>query len=83
MASSAIDLQPYALLSDEACEPRTVVARQRLGERLCILGHHYRRNEVFRHAGFSGDSQKLSRLARIERGRIVCTSTSARSMLDI
>ena len=63
MAATAIDLQPYASLSDEECEQRIVAAKQALGERLCILGHHYQRDEVFRHADFSGDSLKLSRQA--------------------
>ena len=63
MAATAIDLQPYASLSDEQCEQRIVAAKRSLGERLCILGHHYQRDEVFRHADFSGDSLKLSRQA--------------------
>ncbi len=63
MAATAIDLQPYASLSDEECEQRILAAKRALGERLCILGHHYQRDEVFRHADFSGDSLKLSRQA--------------------
>ena len=56
-------IQPYTLLDDEACESRILAARETLGERLVILGHHYQRNEVFRHADFTGDSLKLSRQA--------------------
>ncbi|VAW71548.1 Quinolinate synthetase [hydrothermal vent metagenome] len=60
---SAAAIQPYALLDDEECEQRILAAKQALGNRLVILGHHYQRDEVFRHADFSGDSLKLSRKA--------------------
>ena len=56
-------IQPYTLLNDEDCEARILAAREELGERLVILGHHYQRDEVFRHADFTGDSLKLSRQA--------------------
>ncbi|MDT8281523.1 MAG: quinolinate synthase NadA [Gammaproteobacteria bacterium] len=56
-------IQPYTLLDDEECELRILRARETLGERLVILGHHYQRDEVFRHASFTGDSLKLSRQA--------------------
>ncbi|MDH5216306.1 MAG: quinolinate synthase NadA [Gammaproteobacteria bacterium] len=63
MAVSAINLQPYAMLSDDECDARIVAAKEKLGERLVILGHHYQREEVFKHSDFVGDSLKLSRMA--------------------
>ena len=63
MAATAIDLQPYASLNDEDCDRRILRAKQALGERVVILGHHYQRDEIFKHAFFSGDSLKLSRQA--------------------
>ncbi|MEW6647398.1 MAG: quinolinate synthase NadA [Pseudomonadota bacterium] len=61
--AEALPIEKYAGLSDEECEARIVAAKEQLGERLVILGHHYQREEVFRHADFSGDSLKLSREA--------------------
>jgi len=60
---SAAAIQPYTLLGDDDCEARILRAREKLGDRLVILGHHYQRDEVFRHATFTGDSLKLSRQA--------------------
>jgi len=56
-------IQDYAQLSDADAEARIKAAKEKLGDRLVILGHHYQREEVFRHADFSGDSLKLSRQA--------------------
>ncbi|VAW56623.1 Quinolinate synthetase, partial [hydrothermal vent metagenome] len=57
---SAVAIQSYALLEDQECEQRILAAKEKLGERLVILGHHYQRDEVFQHSDFTGDSLKLS-----------------------
>ncbi|HEV7498968.1 MAG TPA: quinolinate synthase NadA [Vicinamibacteria bacterium] len=44
-------------------QDRILEARKALGRRLVILGHHYQRDEVIRHADFTGDSFKLAQLA--------------------
>lgn len=38
-------------------------AREALGERVVILGHHYQRDDVIRHADLTGDSYQLSVMA--------------------
>ena len=63
MATSAIDIQQFIQLDESELDARIIAAKQKLGDRLVILGHHYQREEVFRHADFSGDSLKLSREA--------------------
>lgn len=63
MAVNAPAIEAYAELNEADCEARIVAAKAELGERVVILGHHYQREEVFRHAHYSGDSLKLSRLA--------------------
>jgi len=71
MAASAIELQPYVSLDDDDCEQRILKAKQILGDRVVILGHHYQRDEVFRHADFSGDSLKLSREAANSKAEFI------------
>jgi len=61
--ATALAYEQFDTLSDEDCDTRIRAAKARLGKRVVILGHHYQRDEVFRHADFSGDSLKLSRLA--------------------
>lgn len=63
MATNAIEIQQFIQLDESELDARIIAAKQKLGDRLVILGHHYQREEVFRHADFSGDSLKLSREA--------------------
>ncbi|WP_310963121.1 quinolinate synthase NadA [Nocardioides terrisoli] len=54
------DLPPA---SDPALVERARVAKERLGERVFVLGHHYQRDEVIQFADVTGDSFKLAREA--------------------
>ena len=63
MNSTPFPIQNYALLDDAECEARIIAAKEKLGSRCIILGHHYQRDEVFKYADISGDSLKLSREA--------------------
>jgi quinolinate synthase len=56
-------LADYQQLTDAALDARIEAARGRLGSRLVILGHHYQRDEVVKHADFLGDSFGLSQKA--------------------
>src|ERR1044072_9054394 len=50
----------YVGLSDEEMDARIAAAKQKLGRRLVILGHHYQRDEVIKFADYTGDSYKLA-----------------------
>jgi quinolinate synthase len=54
----------YADASDGELESRIAVAKETLGERLFILGHHYQRDEIIQFADARGDSYRLSVLAQ-------------------
>jgi quinolinate synthase len=53
----------YTGATPEDLADRIAAAKQTLGSRLLILGHHYQRDEVMRWADARGDSFGLSRLA--------------------
>ena len=53
--------EQYLGLSDEEMQRRIAAARQTLGDRLVILGHHYQRDEVIAFADLVGDSFGLAR----------------------
>ena len=53
----------YLRLSDDEMDARIRAAKETLGDRLVILGHHYQRDEVIKFADYTGDSLKLARAA--------------------
>jgi len=53
--------EEYAELSPEQTEARILAAKAKLGKRVVILGHHYQRDEIIRHADYRGDSYKLAK----------------------
>jgi quinolinate synthase len=63
MQTATISFDKFNALADTDAQERIRAARARLGKRAVILGHHYQRADVFRHADLTGDSLKLSRLA--------------------
>src|SRR5262245_2115968 len=55
--------EPIRTSSPEEVQERILRARSALLGRVVVLGHHYQRDEVIRHADFTGDSFKLAQLA--------------------
>jgi len=53
----------YVGLHPGEMNERIQAARDALGQRLLVLGHHYQRDEIIRFADATGDSLKLSRYA--------------------
>jgi len=53
----------YTELTDPELKLRIADAREALGDRLVILGHHYQQDDVIEFADFTGDSFELSRKA--------------------
>src|SRR4051794_32794569 len=53
-------LEDFLVMSDEEVAERIALARRELGGRVVILGHHYQRDDVIRHADITGDSYQLS-----------------------
>src|SRR5436853_4432294 len=58
----------YTELSDAELRLRIEAARETLGPRLAILGHHYQQDAVIDFADFTGDSFELSRKAADQKG---------------
>src|SRR5688572_30681686 len=58
----------YRELSDAELRLRIESAKEHLGERLVVLGHHYQQDAVIDFADFVGDSFELSRKAAEQKG---------------
>src|SRR5207248_6355299 len=58
----------YRELSDAELRLRIESAKEHLGSRLAILGHHYQQDAVIDFADFTGDSFELSRRAAEQKG---------------
>ncbi len=64
--------QEYADLTQEQADARIIAAKKQLGNRLVILGHHYQRDEIIKHADFRGDSYKLAKdAARVPEAEFI------------
>ncbi|MFV0389264.1 MAG: quinolinate synthase NadA [Pyrinomonadaceae bacterium] len=53
----------FVSLSEPELDELIVAAKEALGERVVILGHHYQREDVVKHADLKGDSYQLSVMA--------------------
>ncbi len=53
----------YRQMEANELDRRILKAKEMLGEKLVILGHHYQRDDIIKYADFRGDSFKLSQLA--------------------
>ena len=56
-------LEDFLVMSDEDIAVSVDAAREALGKRVVVLGHHYQRDDVIRHADLTGDSYQLSVMA--------------------
>ena len=56
-------IEEYLVMPDAEIAERIEFARKELGSRVVILGHHYQRDDVIRHADLTGDSYQLSVMA--------------------
>jgi quinolinate synthase len=65
--SSNLRFEPFRDQAYADLEQRILSVKERMGESLLILGHHYQQDEVIRFADLRGDSYTLSRLAAQSR----------------
>ena len=56
-------IEQYLTLGEAELDERIEEAKKKLGDRAVILGHHYQRDDVIRHADIVGDSFKLAQMA--------------------
>ncbi len=56
-------LEDFLVMPEAEVAESVEAAREVLGKRVVILGHHYQRDDVIRHADLTGDSYQLSVMA--------------------
>ena len=56
-------LEDFMVMTEPELATQVEAAREALGPRVVILGHHYQRDDVIRHADLTGDSYQLSVMA--------------------
>src|SRR4026208_1120019 len=56
-------LEDFLVMPEPELAAFIEAAREALGPRVVILGHHYQRDDVIRHANLTGDSYQLSVMA--------------------
>jgi len=61
--STPIKFERFQATQEAELQARIIAAKEKLGKKLVILGHHYQQESVYRHADYTGDSLKLSRFA--------------------
>ena len=57
------NIEDYLVMSEEEIDARIQAAKRELGSRVVVLGHHYQRDDVIKHADLQGDSYQLSVMA--------------------
>jgi quinolinate synthase len=62
--AAVLDISGFEGLPGDETHARIAEAKRKLGSRAVVLGHHYQREEVYRHADLTGDSLRLAHLAR-------------------
>lgn len=63
VAEQVRPLEDFLVMPDENVAESIEAAREALGPRVVILGHHYQRDDVIKHADLTGDSYQLSVMA--------------------
>jgi quinolinate synthase len=56
-------LEDFLVMTDDEIASQIEAAREALGSRVVVLGHHYQRDDVIKHADLTGDSYQLSVMA--------------------
>lgn len=63
VTTSVRPLEDFLVMPDAEIASSIEAAKEALGKRVVILGHHYQRDDVVRHADLTGDSYQLSVMA--------------------